>query len=157
MNKDRATEKHIAWTTKALNAFLPLYRDIEELQIAQRNPAKVRNLLVHGTQGDIQKLHNLVLQKLGTTKQQQRQKRAWQYDFWYSEEDDEMEEIPVQNPPSNKVEKTWLNDVVDLYMRHQYTWDSAEEVEIVQQEVDDEESEEEEGNVSSDEDDFDWL
>ena len=33
MNKHRATERRIEWTTKALNAFLPLYADIDQLQV----------------------------------------------------------------------------------------------------------------------------
>lgn len=39
MNKDRATENRIEWTTEGLNVFLPIYEDIQDLQIKNTNRA----------------------------------------------------------------------------------------------------------------------
>ena len=134
------------------------YRYLVELdisnkqQIAQQNPARVRSSQVHGTTEDVQKLRNWVVQKLGTTVQKQLQQQAWQYDFWYSEDDDEMETIPIEQPPSNKVESSWLQ-VIDLYIRHQFTWDSTQEIEIIEQEEAGEDVEsEDEGKINNNDD-----
>ena len=37
MNKYKPTEHRLTWTAEGLNVFLPIYNDIEELQISKKN------------------------------------------------------------------------------------------------------------------------
>jgi hypothetical protein len=124
MNKDRPTENRIGWTTEALNAFLPIYNDIEELQITRRHTTvdNNRDTLSNKTERDIDKLHQFIVQRLLSTYASQFRWRVWNGRFLYPEgDDDESTRYPI---PSNKLEAAF-SKVGDLYLKHQYVWDNA--------------------------------
>jgi hypothetical protein len=129
-SKTKATAEKIEWTSEALNVALPLYMDMQNLQVRSKES---RNKFVNGTLHDADLMYQHIrrnLTLLPTNPQQ------WKPNFWYKTP---PKQRTLNNTPiSNTLEKAW-KEVVDVYLRHQSIWDNIEEA----QEIDDSESDEE--------------
>ena len=141
MNKNRPTARRVSWTTIALNFFLELYQDIEELRIRKKEREKG---YAAGTLADADIIYNNVSKKLGVVKTRLDVVREYSVIFWYVAIPANIGELP---PPSDQLE-TAFGKVGEIYVKHQQTWNNAEEVEL----VDSEGESEEDGSDMDDED-----
>lgn len=122
MNKARTTKERIEWTSEGLNTFLPVYKDIEDLQIVKRDRGMV---FVKGTAEDTRALLAYITGKF--VGQRLRTAREWDPSFWYEQDQPDLADKKI---PSHYVEKSFRH-VVDVYLRHQHGWDTTQQVEVV--------------------------
>ena len=139
MNKSRTTDNRVKWTTLALNWLLGLFEDVENLQIKKKDAT---NNFAKGTLQDAKKIYNIIAKRIGVEFKDVKVVRGWRANYWY-EKDVEIANVV---PPSNIVEKSFA-EVADIYIKHQKTWDNAEEVEEAEEASNEEEEEEERLNA----------
>ena len=126
MNAHRQTEHRISWTNEGLNVLLPLFKDVELMRSSTKsNTIK----FVVGTEADVEKMVDFINTKVGT--HNVRKQKHWKTDFWYTEPQPDLEE---EEPPSNGLEIAFSN-VGSLYVKHQYSWDDADVVVEVDEEM----------------------
>src|SRR6202042_702051 len=102
-----------------LNVLFPVYKDIDEHQIA-KGDGGVK--FVKGTEKTVAHLTNYIELMLGT--HVVGFQRTWRADFWY---DGDVQALQNSPPPSDAMELAF-NKVIDVYIKHQYTWDNADKI-----------------------------
>ncbi len=137
MNKHRPTLNRISWTTVALNFFLELQWDIDELRISK---GERKQGFAEGTLEDAQKLLQNIIKQLGVVEHRVRRYMEYQKDFWFVAIQDTTGEFSDNIPESDKLEKAF-NEVGDVYVKNQQMWDNAEEVKTDSDEKDTESDE----------------
>ena len=142
MNGHSPSPNRIGWTSIALNPCLRIQKGFRDLQITKESR---QDGFVKGTLKDSKKLGDHICEILGTSASRCRMSRKWYSNWWYKEVGNAVEVEPI----SNRLEEAFQK-VGDLYVKHQYIWDNAEEVE----EVSDNEFAEEDDDI--DPDDIDW-
>lgn len=122
MNGPAASESRIAWTSTSLNYFLPIYKDLQDLQIQKENttPKFISNAL-----GNSHIMYQFIIRHISTTTVATRRSAQWNAHFWYDE--NSYNEDGRVEPPSTYLELAYSN-VGDAYVKFQNTWDGAEEV-----------------------------
>ena len=83
MNKNKPTANRISWTVQALNAFLPIYNDVENLQINRYGRVDTYR---EGTHEDIAKLYDHIKGKVGPLNRP----TAWNTFYLYDNNDMEI-------------------------------------------------------------------
>jgi len=141
MNKNKPTASRVIWTTKALNYFLEMHGDIDNMRI-QKTERSER--FADGTLRDANKLCKFITNNLGITSVKINRKKAFTPTFWYANNDD----VDIQgilscqkvfflqlicidkSTVSNKLEEAYSR-VTEKYIKHQRNWNSADSVEII--------------------------
>lgn len=146
MNKKRPTPHRVEWSSEALNEFMPVHSDIDNLRITKEEREEG---FANGTEDSANIMYRAIVRKLTLQHDTHTQQHAYRANFWYTK----VVKITQNKAVSNLMEEAF-NRVVDLYLKHQGTWDDAEEIEeFVEGEDDSEEeesSDEEETNDISD-------
>ena len=126
MNSTRTTENHLTETAESLNIVMLIYADIQDLKISHKERALK---FVQGTLADAQHITDIIQSRLHT-----RVVLRWRADYWYTTPVHELINVA---PPSVHLEECWVS-AINVFLRHQTTWDDAEEAEeIYGNEVDD--------------------
>ena len=137
MNGPSPTMSRIAWTTPALNHCLEIQQSVRDMQISSDTRA---NTFVNGTTEDSEKIEEYIISKLGvfirTTSV-----RKWRSNFWYLPNNGD-ETLPIVSD----LLKIAFGKVGDLYLKHQNTWDEAEQVEEAESNSDEEDGVEQDPN-----------
>ena len=121
MNKRRVTAHRVTWTTEALNFFLEMHGDIDDMKISSANRV---NGFPRGTLEDAQIIYQIIVDKIGVSSLRLAVTKEFRITFWYREPPADLVHTEVM---SDKLE-TAYNNVTDLYVTHQNMWDDAEEV-----------------------------
>ena len=117
-SRTRASEDKLEWTSEALNVAMPLYMDVQGMQVKSK---ETQQTFVGGTLRDADQLFQYICNNLTVTPTNI---QRWRTFYWYRiEPTDNTKKI---KPPSNNLEKAW-GDVVDVYLRHQTIWDNVNE------------------------------
>ena len=142
MNSHSPSLNWISWTLIVLNPCLRIQKGFRDLQISKESH---QDGFVKGTLKDSKKIGDHICEVLGTNAS-----KCWMNWKWYSNRwNKEIRAEEVLKPISNSLEVTFQK-MGDLYVKYQYVWDNAEEVE----EVSDNEFAEEDDDI--DPDDIDW-
>ena len=123
MNPSNPSLERICWTATALNHCLPLHTSIKDMRISRKERA---NKLVAGTTEDVQKLQQHIQTKLGLTHAALRARKRYSTALFYPQES----VVERVSPPSDALEEAF-NKVADVYVMHQFNWDDAEAVHVV--------------------------
>ena len=159
MNTGRTSEDRLSWTTEGLNAMLPLYDDVQALQISAEERSES---FIAGTLKDAATLQNAITSSLRLRSATTR--TLWKADFWYTVPMPDL--VPPTNPdrkkmyyrwfselattcPSEKLHNSWFS-FVNVYLRNQQTWNNEPTAVLVDVIMSDNESDDEE----ADEDDL---
>ena len=106
-----------------LNPCLRIQKWFRDLQISKELR---QDVFVKGTLKDSKKIGDHICEVLGTNASKCRMNQKWYLNWWYKE----IRAVKVLEPISNSLEVAFQK-VGDLYVKHQYVWDNAEEVEEV--------------------------
>ena len=123
MNKNRVTARRVQWTTEALNFFLVLHKDIEELQISG---TEREDGLAKDTLQDAGIIYEEIIKELGSSPLEIEVNRRYSR-FYFLKQPDVENSISV--PMSHELEHAY-NNVTEMYVKHQNMWDNAEEVNL---------------------------
>ena len=123
MNSHSPSPNRIGWTSIALNSCLRIQKEFRDLQISKESH---QDGFVKGTLKDSKKIGDHICEVLKTNASKCRMNRKWYLNWWYKE----IGAVKVLEPISNSLEVAFQK-VGDLYVKHQYIWDNAEEVEEV--------------------------
>ena len=123
INREHQTEHHISWTTEGINVLLAIANNIQWLQANKKNKAKG---FVKMTLEDAQAMQGVITDKLGVSGF--RRHKVWKDTFWYADVPDDHE---VTNEPTSDKLELCFTQVINLYVRHQFAWDNADMVDIV--------------------------
>ena len=148
MNKNRPTKRRITWTTKALNFFLPIYYDIDDLVISKEDSEEG---YAAGVIVDAAKITSYITLKLGVIPQRINTNLAYRGTFLYERTPHGMY---VSTTPVSDLFEVAYDAVGDLYVKHQKTLDEAEEVEGFSSDEEGEEESESDSSESNSEDDI---
>ena len=107
----------------ALNSCLRIQKGFRDLQISKESR---QDGFVKGTLKDSKKIGDHICEVLGTNASKCRMNQKWYLNWWYKE----IGAVEVLEPISNSLEVAFQK-VGDLYVKHQYVWNNAEEVEEV--------------------------
>ena len=132
------SETRIEWTTQALNSSLHIHKDVQELRIRKE---EVEQTFVTSTLVDSNKVLKHIKEKLAFQKRTPARLHRFDPNCFYVVRDPDLKD----GRPSNKVEEAFSN-VADFYIRHQATWEEADEIEIASDDEVNSEDEEPEYN-----------
>ena len=142
MNGHSPSLNRIDWTSIALNSCLRIQKGFRDLQISKES---CQDGFVKGTLKDSKKIGDHICEVLEINTSKCQMNRKWYSNWWYKE----IRVVEVLEPISSSLEVAFQK-VGDLYVKHQYVWDNAEEVE----EVSDNEFADSDDDI--DPDDIDW-
>lgn len=114
MNKNRVTANRV--TSEALNFFLEIHGDIDNLKISSTDREKG---YAKRTLEDAELIYNNIVDKLGIAPTRIAATKHYRRAFWYN---DTISNMPVTEPMSNVLDSTY-DKVQDLYEKHQNMWE----------------------------------
>ena len=123
MNSHSPSPNRIGWTSIALNSCLRIQKGFRDLQISKESR---QDGFVKGTLKDSKKIGDHICEVLRTNACKCQMNQKWYLNWWYKE----IRAVEVLEPISNSLEVAFQK-VRDLYVKHQYVWDNAKEVEEV--------------------------
>jgi hypothetical protein len=134
MNKKRPTPNRVGWTSEALNHFMKVHSDVDNLKITKEEREKG---YAAGVLKSADIIYRAIKKRVGIHHDHHREEQPYKANFWYVGEATTTE----KEIPSDLLEEGFTQ-VPDWYLRHQNTWDDADKVEEFVEEEDNNDSDE---------------